>query len=437
MKPQLVSAIKDLASSGLTPQILGVPMPDILQDIRPLSDKKAQKFFSEDSCLFNRDGELRPKDGYFWVYSKVARFKNLDPSFVEYQDGKPVVEKVTGLQKPIKYLSIPGETTHLYVLDTDREANKSTKGYLWFTEGEKKKRLLTFLCLMRQRHQSVFRAPYLSPDYKYGILGSSGVYNFICAPEWHTLQVKGKPIILALDADWETNTDIPFAELKLIAALVAEGASLKKIKSLSWSPLEGKGIDDYLIRAYMQAMDGKDAFQENGSNGWTPLIDSHPMLNALNRLVKMARHPFQKYEMMGLDFFCHALASIYKQGLEFTKSQEEEIITFLKTNIFLKSRLSVIRATLQDAVKKHTKISGGDEAFLLTEQRNGERFAREHIDRLRWNHTRQLWMSWTGKFWTVDDEEVAYQLAKQTLRSIQAEIPLLQGLTDERRRTLM
>lgn len=435
MEGNLSSAIQDLATSGLTPQILGVPIGELTKNIIPLSLQNARKFFPKESSIFKKNGELRPKDGYFWEYNGTVRFKNLDPDFLEYKDGKVVIDRITGLPKRINYLS--GGKTHLYFLPADEAANESTKGYLWFTEGEKKKELLTYLCMIRLVYQDLFRAPYLSPDYKYGVFGGSGVFNFICTPEWKTIQSRGKPIMIAFDADWETNTDIPFAELKLIAALVINGASLKKIKSLIWNSHEGKGVDDYLYRVYSQAMGDKEAFQVNGKDTWKPCIETHPMLNALNRLVKMAVHPFQKYEMMGLDFICQALASVYRQGLEFKKSHEEEIIAYLKSHIFTKARLSVIRATFADAVK-HAQLKQalvGDEYFL-TEQRIGDRFAAEWKHKLRWNRTRKTWMVWTGKLWETDNDEVTWRAAKQTIKGIQTELPTLEGITSEKRREL-
>lgn len=415
-------AIKDLQESGLQPEILGVPLNTLTKYILPLTPETAKQDFKD--ILFDHKGNLRPKIGYFWEYSGVKRFKNLDNDFVQYKNGEIVIDPLTGRPLPVNYLQQPNVSPHLLATEVDKSANESPKGVLYFTEGEKKQQLLTHLFQMRVKYRETFHAVHLSADMKYGVYGSTGVWNFTQAEEWKTLQLKGKPVYIVFDSDWKSNAAVAQAELRLTAALIASKASLKKIYSLVWEVSEGKGIDDFLYNTYRHAIKQGDAvFTRNGGAKWHPQMSRHPMLEALNRLVRHPVHPLKKYEPYGLEFICHGLASIYsKTTLTFSTIHTEELVSFLHEHVFPKLRLPSIRNAFQEAITFAKGEQQQRSQFILTEQRNGERFARENKDQLRWNITRGAWEYWNGKVWQPDQEERAYQLCKRTIQHINQDV---------------
>lgn len=417
----LETAVNDLRNSGIQPEILGVPLNELTQFVLPLNQETAKQGFEK--ILFDQQGNLRSKIGYFWDYGGIRRFKNLDKEFVEIKNGSVVIDPGTGQAKPINYLQQPGVPSHLLATKMDVSASLSPKGVLYFTEGEKKQQLLTHLLQMRVKYKDTFRAAHISAEMKHGVYGASGVWNFTSTDEWKALEVKGKPAYIVFDADWNQNSKIPLAELRLMAALFAKGTSLKMIYSLVWDISEGKGVDDYLYNAYRHAVKQGDTMFTNGGSEWRPCTQRHPMLDALNRLVKDRVHPLKKYELYGLEFLSNGLASIYrKTSLTFSSVQLDELISFLHEHVFTKIRLPSIRSALQEAIKLAKSDQGQDTKFILTEQRNGERFAEENQNQLRWNITRGQWEYWTGKVWTPDEEERAYQLTKRTLQNIKQDV---------------
>ena len=416
-------AMQDLRTSGLAPEIIGAPWQDILRDICPLNSNLAEKFF-KNSILYTSKGSLRTQSGYFWKYSGTLRLKNLDPQFQLYEGGKPVINPISGEPVSIKYLSPPGGKNHLYLRDDEWKNVSSPKAAFFFTEGEKKKSLLYYLLLLRRKHPE-WRNP-LSPEFKYVTVSGSGIYNFISSPEWKTLQVSGKPCFLVFDADWEHNTNVPLAELKLTAALMCKGVPLSKISSLIWPENSGKGIDDYLYNYYKVSTTEDDSAPS----------ENHPMLNALGQLYEFAQNPLKKYSQFGIDFLCQSLASVQKlTNFSLSDSHIEEIIDLL-SEIFPSYRVSVIRQTLKSKIKL---ISSESESRspLPTELRNAEMFAQQFSNKLKWDTTRQKFFVWTGKIWQADEAGQSEQWAKQTIRSIQLTIPDMLKEDPEKGRKLL
>lgn len=62
------------------------------------------------------------------------------------------------------------------------------------------------------------------------------------------------------------------------------------------------------------------------------------------------------------------------------------------------------------------------EPDYLTDLGNAERLVRRHGKNLRYCYKRRKWLVWTGKIWEWDDGDRVLSLAKQTVRSIYAEV---------------
>lgn len=72
--------------------------------------------------------------------------------------------------------------------------------------------------------------------------------------------------------------------------------------------------------------------------------------------------------------------------------------------------------------------------FPLTDLGNGERFAEQHCENVRYCHTWGKWLIWSGKHWEVDETAKIYQLGKETVRNIYIEASQIED--DERRKAV-
>ena len=61
------------------------------------------------------------------------------------------------------------------------------------------------------------------------------------------------------------------------------------------------------------------------------------------------------------------------------------------------------------------------EPLHCTDAGNAERFVRDHGARVRYDHTRERWLLWTGSQWAEDATEEVLLLARETARRIPAE----------------
>ncbi len=77
---------------------------------------------------------------------------------------------------------------------------------------------------------------------------------------------------------------------------------------------------------------------------------------------------------------------------------------------------------------------GISESFPLTDFGNAERFADQHHNNVRFCHTWEKWLIWSGKHWQVDEIAKICQLAKGTVRKIYAEAA--QTEDDDKRKAL-
>jgi hypothetical protein len=60
-------------------------------------------------------------------------------------------------------------------------------------------------------------------------------------------------------------------------------------------------------------------------------------------------------------------------------------------------------------------------SYHLTDTGNGQRFADQHRDNIRYSYPSTIWLVWDGTRWKQDKEGLVRQLAKQTARSIYRE----------------
>lgn len=440
----LTHAIEDFCNSGLTPEILGIGLPEIMKGILPLEPDLVKELFPNLKMVWDKkNGKLRTKKGYIWHYNGTARLKNLDPEFVQFENGVPKTHPITGLPEPIRYLG--AEKVHLYMDEDDLDASKSPKGCIIPIEGEKKTKIVRCLLNIVKTRPGQYSTPHITQDFKYSCAGGSGIFNFIPSPEWKTLNVRAKPTLFILDSDWESNTNVALAEIKMLASLVANGASISRMRSFVWPSSDGKGIDDYLINIYRQANIPPPFIESRGK--WEPTGASHPMLSALNELFRTAIHPFKKYESLGLEFICYALTSIYRKKDKtgkiqqfFSPAQEEEIILQLHEAFGKRYRMPVIRATFTKTLRLAKDSLINSQTFQVTESANGERLAKYSKDSHIYNFERKKWMTWTGKIWEDGAGEHGtspiYQAANEVLKQTQAELAHIDGISDDQRREL-
>ncbi len=72
------------------------------------------------------------------------------------------------------------------------------------------------------------------------------------------------------------------------------------------------------------------------------------------------------------------------------------------------------------------------ESYPRTDFGNAERFAAQHGSNVRFCHTWGKWLIWNGKCWKIDETNRICQLAKETVRKMYAETPMIAD--DDRRK---
>src|SRR5881628_2473920 len=65
-------------------------------------------------------------------------------------------------------------------------------------------------------------------------------------------------------------------------------------------------------------------------------------------------------------------------------------------------------------------------AFPRTDAGNAEVFAEEHSNRFRYDHTRQQWRVWNGRYWAADETGESDRAALETARVRQMAAMLIQ-----------
>ena len=192
-------------------------------------------------------------------------------TFPYYNRDKELIYNRVRLYPPmedIKYLSPKGKSPHLYIYPEDWEKLESPKTKIIVVEGEKK-------CLKLKLELS---QPY---EFNYIVIGISGVTCWNC-PEWENIDLIGRDIYLAFDADSEDNKDVRREEIKLYTFLKNKGA---KLKSLIWKREKGKGIDDYLVSS-SQAKKGLQKLIQQAANTFQKYAD-RPYTEVINNLKKV------------------------------------------------------------------------------------------------------------------------------------------------------
>jgi len=217
---------EDLKKSGLDDEIIERAKVDTfdsdpcrLRDILNIPPERAEKLSQNRifiSFPYFERGEIKP------VFNRV---KIIPP--IKGEDGKPV-----------KYLQPTGIPPIPYILPEVWEIANNPKIPLWITEGEKKT-----LKLIQHGEKCV---------------GLQGVWNFKPAKENapNPLEIElcdellqfdwsKRTVYLAFDSDFTDNAHVRMALYELTIRLMGKEA---EVKIVHWSPLDGKGIDDFLVK---------------------------------------------------------------------------------------------------------------------------------------------------------------------------------------------
>jgi hypothetical protein len=149
-----------------------------------------------------------------------------------YLQSEPSIKDTKYLQPSLQHLKYG---SHLYILQSELQKIQSPKCNLILVEGEKK--ALKVIQEIRKIENQVG---------KFAVIGISGVQNWLNAPEWEMLHIKGKKVIIFFDADSQNNVAVVEAEIQLAGYLYFQGAS--QVLSARWDLKKGKGIDDYLTQ---------------------------------------------------------------------------------------------------------------------------------------------------------------------------------------------
>jgi len=140
--------------------------------------------------------------------------------------------------KDAKYLSPKAKhfkvASHLYIILSEKEKLTSSKKILLIVEGEKKALAVI---------QALTDAGLIDD---YCVIGISGINQWLNVPEWEgfKIRIKGRDIFICLDADGFSNPDVRREELKMYSWFTGKGAN---VRSFSWDPDRGKGIDDFMV----------------------------------------------------------------------------------------------------------------------------------------------------------------------------------------------
>jgi len=219
---------------------------------------------------------------------KDVRVINYVLVFPYYNRDKELIYNRVRLYPPIediKYLSSKGKSPHLFISPEDWKKLASPKSKLLIVEGEKK-----YLKLKLELPQP--------SEFNYIVIGISGVTCWNC-PEWGNIDLIGRDIYLAFDADSEDNKDVRREEMKLYAFLKNGGAN---IKSLIWKREKGKGIDDYLVSSSQSKKDlqkliqqAANTFQKYTDRPYTEVINDLKKVDTNARIHKVLAEEVKQY----------------------------------------------------------------------------------------------------------------------------------------------
>ncbi len=204
---------------------------------------------------------------------------------IEYRDGKP--------KECRKYLSPPGRKNMVYfVPGLSLELLKAVATSVIVTEGEFKT-----LALWRL-------ANYESAALRFLPLGLGGVWNWRgivgkttgpngdrrdatgTVPDLDLIMWEGRRVIIAFDADADTNEKVELARTLLVRELRMRGA---EVASVTWDIAQGKGIDDLLAtlgpEKVLELLEAVDFEKEESADS----ISVHQIAEAIT-----ARHRFAR-----------------------------------------------------------------------------------------------------------------------------------------------
>ena len=204
---------------------------------------------------------------------------------IEYKDGKP--------RERGKYLSPPGRSNMIYFAPgLSPELLKNVATPVIITEGEFKT-----LALWRLANHGVLSPRFLP-------LGLPGVWNWRgtvgkttgpnggrrdvkgVIPDLDVVVFEGRRVIIAFDADADTNDQVGIARNLLARELRMRGA---EVASVTWDVAQGKGIDDLLANVgpekVLELLEGIDFEKEDADDS----ISVHLIAEAIT-----ARHCFAR-----------------------------------------------------------------------------------------------------------------------------------------------
>jgi len=148
---------------------------------------------------------------------------------------QPRVDKRDG--KTIKYESPKGSSQYLYVPPTARQRVSDPKESLIITEGEKK--------------------ALSAASRDYAVVGINGVWGWKqrgakedgdrLLADFGEIPLEMRQVVIAFDSDIENNHQIKLAEIRLMLALRARGASVRPLRLPAASDSGKVGLDDFLM----------------------------------------------------------------------------------------------------------------------------------------------------------------------------------------------
>jgi uncharacterized protein (DUF927 family) len=223
-------AAYDLISSGLSPEIIQEAK------IQPATDKEIDRYHIH---IVDKQSRMKKYIPLYLIPYQVVDIKDEGKMARLKVKPNPTYLKIDESIKDTKYLQPSKEHlhygSHLYILPSELQKLQSPKCHLILVEGEKKS--LKLIQEIRKIENQVG---------KFAVIGISGIHNWLHAPEWSMLNIRGKKVIIFFDADAEKNTAVVEAEIQLTGFLYSRGAS--QVSSARWDLRKGKGIDDYLTQ---------------------------------------------------------------------------------------------------------------------------------------------------------------------------------------------
>lgn len=216
------------------------------------------------NAIFVRD-IINTQDAMFipWYSTQSvtqARLHNITPALDTWQLRPATPRYLNGTSKPAKYVSAPGAPTILD-LHPSTPTNALSHDTVIITEGVLKADAITSLQLAHHHPHSL---PPVSgrliedqtslatliqqtPDW-IPVIAIAGVYNWRNNPEWASLNLRNKNVLVAFDADTATNPQVWAAASSLFQFLETskKAASIQLINIPSTPDDQHRGIDDWI-----------------------------------------------------------------------------------------------------------------------------------------------------------------------------------------------